>query len=101
MCKMIAYEEKLLLCQRVPVLKVLEGHQHEDIDVSPTVDGVGLEIIKVGHDASRRSGGEKSAWGGVMYIFINLFINGCTYFRYNISALLHVFRIILALVKIT
>ena len=63
---MIAYEEKLLLLEEVPLLRVLEGHKHADIDVTPIADGVGLEITKVGHDASRRGGGEMSAWGGVM-----------------------------------
>ena len=65
-CKMMIYEEKLLLCLKTPVLTVLEGHKHADIEVTPTADGVGLEISKVGHDASRRGGGEMSAWGGVM-----------------------------------
>ena len=67
MCKMIAYEEKLLLLKKVPLpLRVLEGHKHADLDVVPAADGMGLEITKVGHDASRRGGGEMSAWGGVM-----------------------------------
>ena len=54
LCKVFAYEEKLMLCRKIHVLKVLEGHQHADIDVTPIADGIGLEISKVGHDASRR-----------------------------------------------
>ena len=37
-------------------IKALEGHKHADIEVTPTADGVGLEISKVEHDALRRGG---------------------------------------------